>query len=79
MKNRYFTPSTTHEKLNDILSVCNIKKLAPISINGLKGVCKLPLGFEVLPDCLIGVTEFIHKDMITELQKDEWLIKNEFI
>lgn len=75
MKNRYFTPNTNDSNLTNILNVCVENSLCPISIDGIKGVCKLPKGYEGLPDCLVGVPEFTHDGILLELKKVDWFVE----
>lgn len=72
MENRYFTPNTDDPNLSDILDMCVEVALFPLLLDESKGVCKLPLGYKGLPECLRGVPEFNNKDMVLELDKAEW-------
>ena len=72
--NRFFTPNTNDPNLNDILSECVEDELKPIRLDGLVGVCKLPLNYEEgkTPGCLIGVPEFTHEEIIIEINTNQW-------
>lgn len=69
---RYFTPNTNNENINELLSYCIENELTPISLNKELGVCKLPLDYEGLPTCLIGVPEYTHAEIREIVTGVEW-------
>lgn len=75
IENRYFTPNTNDSNLTDILNVCVEDYLNPLSIDGKKGICKLPKGHKGLPDCLVGVPEFTNAKILLELKKVDWFVE----
>lgn len=76
--NRYFTPNIDNINLEEILGLCIETKLDPIRLDGIMGICKLPIDYgDDTPSCLVGVPEYNYKDILILRRTKEWFNQDE--
>ena len=78
MLNRYFIIEKSNPNYNTIIDcIVGSEETQRESVDGSKVVVKLPLSDVENHECLDGITEYNHSEIIVEINKPEW--QNEII